>query len=190
MWDGARSDYSPANRGALLDILLLAAFFGSIAGAGKALADVASDEGTLDTAAYIGTLSSRFAHLFGDDAELLHDAWDAASVCPFALGTPPLSSIRPDLPLQRGYRRLPTNARILLLSFAAQSGNSAVLLNASVHARRTGLAVNEVHLALQELFSSHWLERRADISAGVVTASSAIFLALSAGPWSRRSRRS
>jgi hypothetical protein len=190
MLDGARSSLTPAHRPTLFEIPLLAAFYGCIAGAVSTLMDVASDEGTPDTAIHIQALASSFARLFGDDTESLHHAWDTASLCPVGLGTPPLSSIRPDLPLQRGYRRLPAHARITLLAFAAQAGHSAVMLNAGVLAQRTGLAVSEVHLALHALFARHWLESRAEIASGVVTASPAMFVPVCAGPWSRRAKRS
>jgi hypothetical protein len=189
LWVRARAQWSVEDRTALLELLLLSACYNSVAQAATALVDVAREEDDPDTATRIQAVASSFFDLFADDVQTLHSAWDLATVCPFGLAAPPLSSVRPDLPLQRGFRRLTANARLVLLTYAPRAGHTPVLIDATALARRSGLAVSDVHLALHALHAGHWMERRADIAAGVASASPALFLSLSAGPWAERTRR-
>jgi len=77
----------------------------------------------------------------------------------------------------------------VLLALAPEAGHRAVLLDATVLARRTGLLVSDVHRAVEALLLHGWMERGGDASSSVVHAWGAIFLPLKAGAWAEHARR-
>jgi hypothetical protein len=188
MWSKARASWQPAERAALLD-LLLAAQYRSVAQAARVLKEIAADEKLDSVGLRLDGIARTLGPVVPGDAHTLHEAWDEAATCPVGVGTPPLSCLRPDLPLQRSFRALRPEARLVLLAYAPQAGHRAILLDGTVLARRTGLPVSDVHRAAESLLLAGWMERAGDASPSIVHAWSAIFLPLTAGAWAQHGRR-
>lgn len=183
MWETARTSWSANEGAAFLDLQLTTAFLGSVVNATRALLDVARVEKDPQVAKRLEASAKRFTELFGSDLGALQDAWDESAACPLGIGLPLLSRVRPDLPLQYGYSALRPAERLVFLAFAPEAGHRAVLVDAPTLARRTGLEVHEVHLALHRLFSTSWMTRCAHLSPSVAMATPAAFVTFTDGAW-------
>jgi hypothetical protein len=116
-------------------------------------------------------------------------AWDEAAGCPLGTGVSAVGVIRPDLPLQPGYRALSSEARVVFLVFAAEACHRVMRADAGVLAARSGLSVSAVHLALNELAAHRWIRIHAEIGPRIASATPEVFLGISAGSWAARTRR-
>jgi hypothetical protein len=191
LWIAARGDQTGVRCATLADVALLAALERNVdealAIAGELAAAASPDEVPTRVNA-VAWARRGLAGLGHSTDHGLHSAWQAAAGCPLGRGLPALSMVRPDLPLQRGYSTLSAAERIVLLTLAGEAGHRSVLVDANAMARRTGLRVPSVRLALSALARLRWLEKRPDLAPRVVSVERLVFLTPSASGWGVASR--
>jgi hypothetical protein len=184
-WLDARQTWPSRLRVLLLEAVLLTALHGSTAEGCATLTDVLTAEDAPESTSPEWLALRQLLTVGYPSSDALCAAWDAATACPYGYGLPPLSAIRPDLPLQRGFRALTAEEKLVFFAFAPRAAHQVVLSDAKVLARRAGLDVPAVHLALATLVERRWLQRHTDLAPGVLSVARYLLVPFPRGPWGR-----